>query len=257
MYGHLSVYDPVAALAAIDSHKSVVLICLALAGGFSFVYFIIGVRMAIRQQVYVVPFISVALFIWHDGSYVLHYPLWVSVYHRHWWLMQWTYGLVGTVALEALLIYQFCRYGRKELMPETSVPAFAGLAILGTLGVGAIWYLVKAALADELYLVTQAITAVFPAIPFHTGIMLRRKSRAGQSIAMQLSIMLVFAAMSVVVMLASPFFFSPAYLTFFVVFMIWPAVNIWLILRYPPLKAANRTENGSTPDGAALYTGTG
>ena len=121
-------------------------------------------------------------------SYVLHYPLWFSVYHGHWYLVLWTYAQVGTVAFEAFLIGQFIHYGRKELMPDAAPGFFATLVILATLGVGALWWLVK----------------------------------------------IMLAALSAVGALASPFFLSPAYLTFFAVFMLWPLVNIALILRYPP-----------------------
>jgi hypothetical protein len=47
----------------------------------------------------------------------------------------------------------------------------------------------------------------------------------------------MLAALSAVGVLASPFFLSSAYLTFFAVSMIWPLVNIALILRYTPYES--------------------
>ena len=233
---NLSVYDPVAALVALNEHKIFVFICLGLGAGLSFVYFTIALRMTKQQQLYCVPFSAASWFFWHDLSYVLHYPLWIETYHSHWYLMLWTYAQVGTVAFEAFLIWQFIHYGRKELMPDASPSFFAGLVVLATLGVGALWWLVKTMLADELYLIAQNITLAWPSL-FQTGILLRRKSRAGSSIIMQICVMIMLAALSAVGMLASPFFLSPAYLTFFAVFMIWPLVNIALILRCPPYQA--------------------
>jgi hypothetical protein len=244
MYDPVTVYDPIAALANIDKHKDLIKLCLNVGAGLSFVYFFIGMRLAWTQKVYVVPFMAAAFFIWHDGSYVAHYPLWWDQYGAHWWLKQWTYAQVGTVALEVFLVWQFWHYGHKELMPEWSKAAFGGLVVAGTLGIGAIWWLFKDAMGDELYLVSQIVSAVFPAIPFHTGILLRRKSRAGNSIWMQVSIMLIFVAMSAVGVLAAPEFFTrPAFIAFFAVFMIWPVVNVWLILRYPPYQAARCASN--------------
>ena len=150
----------------------------------------------------------------------MHYPLWV-----------------GTVGFEAFLIWQFIHYGHKELMPEVSRGFFAGLTVLVTLGVGALWWLVKVILADELYFVAQIIPLAWPSL-FQTCLLVRRKSRAGQSIIMQLCVAIMMVAMSLVGMLSSPFFLTPAFLTFLAVFTIWPLVNIALILRYPPYQAA-------------------
>ena len=227
-------YDPLLALAAFDAHWPTILVLMAGAVGFSFVYFIIAVRMALRQRAYVVPFLGASLFLWHDLSFVLHYPEWVGTYGSHWWLMTWTIALVGTVALEAFLIWQFIRYGRQEIMPSATQAQFALLTVLATLGVGATWWLVKASLDDPIYLVTFAITAVW-SVPFHTGILLRRRSRLGQSIAMEASVIVIFACVSAVLMIVAPFFRTAPYLAFFATFMIWPAANIAMILKAPPI----------------------
>lgn len=229
-------YDPALALSAIDANRTALFVFMSAAVGFSFVYFLIAVRLAIRQQAYVVPFIGASLFLWHDLSFVLHYPVWMTAYGGHWWLKVWTFALVGTVALEAFLIWQFIRYGHKEIMPDASRGMFATLTVLATLGVGAMWWLVKVSLNDPLYLVSFAITAVW-SVPLHTGVMLRRGSRVGQSVAMEASVMVIFACLSAVMMLVAPFFRTPVYLAFFVAFMIWPAVNIWMFYRYPPLES--------------------
>jgi hypothetical protein len=228
-------YDAAAALQAIDRNALSILLCLAGALGFSFVYFLIGVRMAIRQQVYVVPFLGAALFFWHDLGFVMRYDLWFNHYD-HWWLKGWWFGLIGTVALELFLLGQFVRYGRKELFPELSEAAFAGLTLIGVIGVGAMWFLVKGALNDPLFFFTFAITAIW-SVPFHTGLMLRRRSSAGQSVAMELSVMAIFASLSAALVQISPAFTSPIYVGFFAVFMAWPLLNIWLIRRLPATPA--------------------
>lgn len=236
-------YDPVQALAMIDQNKVLVLTLLAGAVIFSFVYFIIGVRMAIIQKVYVVPFLGASFFLWHDVSFILHYPVWISEYNGHWWLMVWSVALVGTVALELFLIWQIMRYGHKELMPDVSKKQFNLFVVLATIGTGAMWWFIKLTLNDPIFLVTCIITAVW-SVPFHTGIMLRRRSRAGQSIAMEVSVIIIFACMAGILMKASPFFTSPGFIAFLVAFMIWPLVNIWMILQYPDV-VPEKVEAGS------------
>lgn len=229
-------YDPVLALHAIDQNIPLIATCLAVALGLSFVYFIIGIRMAIKQKVYVEPFMGASLFLWHDASYAAQLPHWAATYDSHWWLMMWSYGLMGTVALEAFLLYQFVKYGRKELFPELSQAAFAAMTIAGVFAVGVLFWLVKASLNDPLYFITFAITA-FWSTPWKVGIMMRRRSNAGQSVWMNLCVFFIFAAVSIVFMTVAPAFRTTPYLATLAVFMIWPLFNIWMIKRMPSAPA--------------------
>jgi hypothetical protein len=250
MQSGLSAYDANAVLAALDANKTLVNYCLLFALPFTFIYFLTGVRLAIRQQVYTVPFLACAFFVWHDGGYVLIFQHWSEAYQHHWWLARWEYPLVGTVALEAFLIWQFIKYGREELLPETTPAQFGALAVLCTLGLGAFWWLLKVTLADELAIVSFVITAAFPAIPFHTGMILRRKSRVGQSIWMQVSVLLVHLSMSAIGMIVAPAFFrAPPYITYCVTMSLWALLNVWLISRYP--KLTDQEARARLPHGAA------
>lgn len=224
-------YDPTAALAAIDHSKTSILICLLIAMVAAFTYFLIAVRMAVRQQVYVVPLTGAALFFWHDLSFVLMYDRWFHVYN-HWWVKMWWYALVGTVLLEVLMIYHVIRYGHRESCPRLSKRAFTLLVLAATLAIGALWTLVKKSINDELFFITFAITAVW-SVPFHTALMVRRQSRAGQSIAMQASTIVMIVSESVAFAQVDEFFLSPHYLGFVAAFIVWPLVNIWLILNLP------------------------
>lgn len=90
----------------------------------------------------------------------------------------------------------------------------------------------KASLNDPLFLVTFAITA-FWSTPFHTGVMLRRWSSAGQSVWMKLSVVVLFSCVSAALMIAAPAFRSPIYLAVYAVFVCWPLFNIRMIRRMP------------------------
>lgn len=226
-------YDAVEALRTIDANTLPIMVCLLTTVIFAFLYFFIALRMAIKQKVYVVPFIGSALFFWHDLTFVLMYDKWFNVYN-HWWVKMWWFALVGTVALELFMLYQIYQYGHKELWPKLSKRAFGALIVLGTLGIGAMWALIKFSMDDELFFITFAITAVF-SVPFHTALMQRRQSRAGQSIAMELSTIVMILSLTGVFVQINEFFRSPLYLGFVAVFVLWPLANVWLILRLPPL----------------------
>ena len=229
-------YDAHAALQTIDTNTMPIMACLLVTVVFVFVYFGIAFKMAIRQKVYVVPFIGSALFFWHDFTFVLMYDKWFHGYD-HWWVKMWWYALCGSVAFELLMIWQVYRYGHKELWPNLSKRAFGSLIVLGTLGIGMMWALIKFSLDDDLFFITFAITAVF-SVPFHTALMAKRQSRAGQSVVMELSTIVMLLSLSAVFMQIDDFFRSPLYLGFVAVFVLWPLANVWLILRLPPAQPA-------------------
>lgn len=227
-------YDYAAAIAALNQHWPTILPCLIGPVIFSYIYFTTAVRQAMAEKVYVEAFFSAALFFWHDLSFVLSYDLWFGGAYSHWWFKAWCFALAGTVLFEAYLIVQIYRYGHQELWPSLPRRRFGLLLILGTLGVGAIWFLIKRGLQDDLFFVTFAITAVIPAAPYHTALMVLRKNRAGQSVARQLCMAGNLVFLTAAFAQVSDFFLSPVYLAFALAFTLWPLANILLIRSLPP-----------------------
>jgi len=224
-------YDAHEALVGIDAHTAEIMTYLLVTVAAAFLYFAIAFRIAIKQKIYVVPFIGSALFFWHDFTYVCMYDKWFHVYD-HWWVKLWWFALVGTVIFELLMIAQVYQYGQKELWPGMSRRAFGALLVSGTFGIGAMWWLVKASLGDELFFITFEITAVF-SVPFHTAIMARRQSRAGQSAAMELATIVMLWCEWGAFSKVAPFFTTAPMIAFMCVFTIWPLANIWLMQRLP------------------------
>jgi len=220
-------YNANAVLHVIDVHKRLDMSLFLLAAALSFVYFILAFQISITKKVYVVPFIGAALFFWHDLTFVLQYNLWFHVYDS-WWMRMWWHALIGTVVLEAVMIGQVYLYGREESFPGVSKAQFGVLIILGTLGIGAMWFLVKATLQDPLFFVTFLITAVF-SVPFHTGLMIHRRGSRGQSIIMQAVTIPIMWCSELVFWPTDPFFRSAPMVVFLAVFTLWPLVNIGLI----------------------------
>jgi hypothetical protein len=235
-------YDARQALQGIDLHTLPIMVCLLITVFAAFLYFAIAFRMAVKQKVYVVPFIGSALFFWHDLSFVMLYDRWFNLYD-HWWVKMWWFALVGTVIFELLMIWQVYQYGHKELWPNLSKRAFGALLVLGTLGIGAMWLLLKVSMGDELFFITFIITAVF-SVPFHTAIMSRRQSRAGQSAVMELATIVMLWCLTAAFAQVAPFFSSTPFLVFVGAFTLWPLANVWLMYRLPkaPAPAAVETK---------------
>lgn len=229
-------YDPQQVLTAMNANNTVLLWCYLGNIIFAFVYFGIGVYLTTKKKVYALPFIGAALFFWHDLTYVLQYELWFEQY-PHWWFKFTWFALIGTVGFEVYLIQQFIKYGHREIFPEMSKFQFSALTVGAVLGVGALWFLIKGSLHDDLFLIGFAITAIW-SVPFHTGIMLRRRSSAGQSVAMQLCVIVIFAAVSFAfVTIAPDLFQTKLYLAFYLTFNAWCLVNIYLIRKLPEAPA--------------------
>lgn len=233
-------YDAQAALQAIDLYTVPILSCLAITVVFAFLYFVVAIRVALTQKVYVVPLIGAAVFFWHDLSFVLLYDTWFNVYD-HWWVKLWWVALCGTVPLEAYMIWHVIRFGHQELWPSLPKSQYTALIIAATLGMGALWFVIKATIQDDLYFITFAVTAVW-SVPFHTVLMARRQSRAGQSIFMEASTIVMLVSMSAAFAQAAPFFRSPIYLAFVATMVLWALANIWLITRFPPLETARASK---------------
>jgi hypothetical protein len=118
------------------------------------------------------------------------------------------------------------------------------LIVAATLGVGALFSLIKAALGDPLYFITFAITAGF-SVPLHTGLMMIRGSKRGQCVYMQGSVIVMLACLTAAFAQISDFFKSPIYLTFVTVIIVWACVNIALIVKLPDREPRTWTSAGT------------
>ncbi|NIB38879.1 hypothetical protein HBA55_04735 [Pseudomaricurvus alkylphenolicus] len=237
-------YEPLAALAAIDTNTTPIFIALLIVVIAVFIYWIAAWRVAQRDQVYVVPFIGIAVFFWHDLSFVLEYDKWFNVYD-HWWVKMWWYALAASVVFEALYIYHVIKWGRKDFFHAFSQTRFTALVLLATAGIGAIWFLFKTVMQDELFFITFAITAVW-SVPLHTGLMARRQSRKGQSAVMELSTIPMILALSYAFSHVSDFFSSTVYLTFVAVTVAWALMNVWLMYQLPAERTQDEPQLGNS-----------
>jgi hypothetical protein len=228
------VYDYNAAIAALNQHWRTILPCLIGPVIFTYIYFTTAVRQSLREAVYVESLFAASFFFWHDLSFVLRYKDWFGGRYNHWWFQSWWFALVGTVLFEGYLIYLIYRFGQRDLWPNLSKRTFGALLVLATIAVGSVWFLIKYGVQDNLYFVSFAVTAVIPAAPFHTGIMVLRKNRAGQSVARQLCMTGNIICLTAAFAQVSNFFLSPVYLAFFVCFTAWPLANVLLIRSLPP-----------------------
>jgi hypothetical protein len=198
-------YDPQSVLAAVDAHTFGV---LALAGvtiiGMA-IWFAQAFIVAKRDRTYSFPIFCSLFWFAHDTSYVARFDSWFHVYD-HWFLKLFWAALVVTTLMELVYLRQTLRFGRNELFPHLSQRAYTAVLAGGVAFGLAIWWMVKAAFDDDLYLIAFGLTVVvYP--PFAIALTLRRRSTRGQSPLMWVG----FVVLSIGWFSLTPIYFGPTF----------------------------------------------
>ena len=240
-------YEPVAALEALDTNIIPIVIAFGFVITAVFVYWYQAYRLAVKFQMYAIPFIGISVFWWHDLSFVLQYDKWFNVYD-HWWLKLWWVGLLLSVPLETLFLYHVIKWGRKDYFSNLSQGQFTALLLFGHLLIGGWFFFFKISMQDELYFITFVITAMW-SVPFHTGIMARRRSSQTQSVTMELSTIVMLVGLTYAFSHVTDFFLSPLYLLWASVCVLWALGNCWLIQVMPstPAEESPPGKSGNQP----------
>ncbi|MGH7960498.1 MAG: hypothetical protein ACRERD_01575 [Candidatus Binatia bacterium] len=234
-------YDPHAMLQIIDANRVPILLLFSLAMMANYVWFADAIRVAKRDRSYAMPLAATYFFLVHDASFVAHYSKWFNEY-GHWYCELFWVALVFTTLMEIVFLYQTLQYGRAELFPTLSQPLFTAIILAGVAAVAVFWLLVKSALSDDLYILSFFVAiAWYP--PLGTALVLRRKSRQGQTPLMWTS----FTAMGMFSFLASWFFFGPVFqswlwLAFWAATLGWSLVTTWMVYRAPAYWPEEETE---------------
>lgn len=233
-------YDPHATLQIIDANRVPILLLCSLAMVGNYVWFAEAIRVARRDRSYAMPVAATYFFLVHDASFVAYYSKWFNEY-GHWYCELFWVALVVTTLMEIVFLYQTLHYGRAELFPALSQSMFTTVILGGVAAVAVIWLLVKSALNDDLYILSFFFAiSWYP--PLGMALVLRRKSRQGQTPLMWAS----FTAMGLFSFLASWFFFGPVFqswlwLGFWTATLGWSLVTTWLVYRAPAYQPEEET----------------
>ena len=235
----LASYDPNGVLRAIDQHTVAVCALLTICLGATFTYLVSAFRTASRHRAYPAPLAAVGFFAIHDASFVLHWNDWFGGPYTHWWTQLWAIALIFTAGIEFALCFMVFRYGREELMPKLTQPAF-GLAVVGALvGIGIMWWVLKGILDDPLYLVAFAITAWMPPV-FSTVLLCGRGSMRGQTMLMNWALVANPIGMFGAWMFLDPYFRQPPFVALGVAAIGWGLFNVAVMRRYPAYRPEQR-----------------
>lgn len=245
MNADLSLYNVTTTLAAIDEGMVWILALGAISLLCNFAFFGTSIRLGFKHQIYTVPVAATMIFIPHDFHYLLQWEKWFVVYD-HWFMQLFFVGLIITNVMEFIFLYQLLKFGRKELLPSFSQPAYVAV-ILTTLAASCvIWYGVKTMLADELWFFSFGWTVWF-CLPFVIPLMLRRGSAIGQNTFMWVAYIGMMLAWWAAIYPLDPFFRSFAWIGLGVVTVVWALATIAVIRHFEARESVSPAVPGAEP----------
>lgn len=209
-------YDPNVVLAAMDENKAGVIVLCGAAMVFNYTWFYQAVRRGLRDRVYPVPIVNTLFWLCGDGTAVLRYDMYFNQY-GHWYLQLFWLALILTVTFEIIYIAMTLKFGAKELAPDWSPAAFAGLFATGAVAFALTWAMVLRALPDDLNIIYFNIANMIGPLAM-TGLLLRRRSNAGTSSAIWINYTLMLGCWYIAqATWFGPQFRTPAMLAFMLV----------------------------------------
>jgi hypothetical protein len=252
-------YDVRQVIAQQNANEWKIIAVCTVAMMFNYGWFFSALRVARRDRRYSVPVFCTLFWLVGDSSFLWHFHTWFHTY-KNWYTELFWVALIFTVCFEVAFTVQLIQYGRDELVPSWTQRQFTAL-VLGGVGTAIVWWsLVRHVLSDPLWIIYFDF-ANFVGPFFGAALLLRRRSRAGQTAA----IWWCYAAMSFCWYLAQTLWFgspfhSDEYIflgAFCVVASVGMAYAVGRVPAYEPAPTPGPgPEPVATPAGAAAATST-
>jgi hypothetical protein len=225
-------YSVAEVLRNIDAQPATIAAWAAFAMLVGYVQCIESIRLGFRDKTHAMPIAAVTYFFAHDSLYALGYFTGHGV-SDHWFFAWGGWIILPYTVLELILSWQIITYSRKELgLGDTWLKAF--FSYLGILGAMYVFHLfTRVAMDDPLYL-TTTLLSLFMSQAFMIPLVLRRKSRKGQSVILAATLCIGFGlAHAFYYPLLAEFFRSPIVLLAGATSTAVAAVYLWLVIKAP------------------------
>ena len=200
-------YDAFDLLQRIDDNAIPIMAGFGLAMVFQTIWMVDCLRVARVEKRYSMPLFCTFFWLAHDAGCVARFDDWFNGYD-HWYLKLYWVGLLTAVVWELLYLSQVVAYGREELMPWASRPAFVAILAAGVVTSVVTWEFLKTGFTDPLYQASPVITQVSYPV-FGLMMLVGRRSAIGQTARMWWG----FTGMCVAFVPTSVIFFGPYFQT--------------------------------------------
>ncbi|MDP9868000.1 MULTISPECIES: hypothetical protein [Streptosporangium] len=227
----MDVYQVPEVLTNIDAHPATVLLAGAIANTGAYLLYIEGIRLGFRHRTFAVPVFANMYFFAHDVLFVVLFDHWFNEVDHWLFKMFWAALLVFSV-LECVVHYQTLKFGRRELFPGLDPRQYVvAYAAMQAAVIVLLWF-VYTHLGDPLFLLTFS-TTIIVAIVWYIPLLLRRRSREGQSFLIAIALVLLNAYFFMFLPLMSDAFAAPVYHAAGTVTTALSVIYLWLLTRYP------------------------
>lgn len=226
-------YDPQAVLNGVDDHVVPFLLLSAVSFAGLIIWYYEAIRIGERDRSFSMPPVITMVWLAHDATLVARFSDWFSGPYDHWLMQLYWVAMVCTSAVELLFVVQLLRFGRQELAPRLSPPAFTIGVLAAQAATVVIWLALKRVIDDDLFQVTFALTAaMFP--PFGMALLLRRGTRRGQTTRQWIGFTIAPAFwFGATIVAYGPPFRSALWILLGLVTTVWGALTAYLVARAP------------------------
>jgi hypothetical protein len=154
-------------------------------------YFQMGMAiwLGFRDRTHAIPLIPLMMFFAHDLEHMLRHSYWFHTIGNPFFTAgYWTFPIY--IIAELLILFQMLRYSRADLFPGASLSQ--SILIMGALQIGVfvVYIWAHEQFRDPLYLVVALGLTQFLSHAFNIPMLMRRRSRRGQSLAFAINIFL-------------------------------------------------------------------
>ena len=197
-----------------------------------------SVRLGFRDKTYSIALFATYFWTAHDLAFMLLWHTWFVELDFFVWKLFW-FNISMSLVFEVVFYYQMIKFGLNELFPGFSkrsalVVLFAGQVIAFVV----FWY-VKMVMGGDIMFLSMMVLTMFACPVFAIPIAMRRGSRRGQSIRLNVIYIIMVCGIWPAWYITHPLFQSPQFIGLGLVTIIWCIANVYVLKRMPPYVADN------------------
>ncbi|MCC5582086.1 hypothetical protein IMZ11_41475 [Microtetraspora sp. AC03309] len=231
----MDTYQVPQVLQNIDAHPVPVLLAGAIANTGAYILYIEGIRLGFRHRTYAIPIFANMYFFAHDVLFVSLFSHWFTEVD-HWLFRMFWGALLIFAVLECVVHYQTIKFGRQELFPGLTQGQYVVAYSAMQAAIVVLFWFVYSGLGDPLFLLTFS-TTIIVAIGWYIPLLLKRRSRKGQSFLLAWGLVLLNGFFFLFLPRMSDAFTAPVYHAIGATTTVVSLVYLWLLTRYPAYAA--------------------
>jgi hypothetical protein len=194
--------------------------------------FVETVQLGFKHKSFSIALFTTFFWTAHDISFISQWATWF-IELDYWVWKLFCINIFFSAVGEVVYYYQTIKFGRQELFPKQSLGLVFCLLIAGQLAAFVIlWYLKMALGGDPMFLIVMPLT-IFACPIFCIPLAMRRQSRKGQSIKLNVIYIIMVCGIWPAWYVAHPIFQSAVFIGVGVATALWCIANIFVLKQFP------------------------